>query len=867
MRINRFMTFALLLLLGLTAASAKTFHHYSPTLAFLCDDETMTAEVSGTYHTETAGTLVIPETIVAKDGKTYTVTAIGDNFIYREECTYSNDLEEVVLPKTIKRIGDNAFRTSKLVHINLPEGLETIGEWAFCDCRKLELAEFPSTLKHIGSNAFRTCYSISVSSFPDGIETLGTGIFAYIIDKKSPLKKFTLPDHLKELPESLFFYCNNLEEIHLPAHLEKIGFGCFSSTKLTELVLPETVREIGERAFYSNALLAHVSLPKGITAIPAYAFYDCPITSLDLLPEGIKEIGAGAFRRCPIEEAIIPEGVVRLGVNAFGECAKLKTISFPKSLTEVVGNPMEHCDSLKNILIAEGHPTLQLTADSMLTCKNDDGLALLYVHPSTIVDSTFTLPVGTTEIADYAIGRYRCLNRLDFPEGLRRIGEGNFRYSALRQAILPSTVEELGAYTFNNSKQLEKVVLPQHLKVIPFDAFYHCESLSEINWPEDLEKIERWAFAYSNLPSEVVLPAGVHTIRRIAFSNNKRPFERFVLPDGIEVIEGSTFSDSKLPNGIDIPSSVKMIGSYAFSGCGLKDIVIPEGVEYIGVDAFMENSLTKVNLPSSLKYLDAAAFSYNDIEQVTLPEHLQTFGAEVFSGCSRLKELVFPDKVDIRPFALHGLKGLESVVFPDSMPVLTTGLCYGCPSLTSVQLPSNLRVIECNAFENCTALEALSFPATLECIGILAFSGTSLKRVDLSQTALDLIIWEAFANNPHLEEVRLPATCTFVGEKAFANCDSIRFVVCDATVPPLAEHQAFTAPVTEQATLVVPDGSEQAYRTAEVWKEFAHITTPTALNAPANEEKVKASKVYDLRGLEKETEKGLYIKDSKLWVK
>ena len=176
-------------------------------------------------------------------------------------------------------------------------------------------------------------------------------------------------------------------------------------------------------------------------------------------------------------------------------------------------------------------------------------------------------------------------------------------------------------------------------------------------------------------------------------------------------------------------------------------------------------------------------------------------------------------------------------------------------------------MIECNAFENCTALEALSFPATLECIGILAFSGTSLKRVDLSQTALDLIIWEAFANNPHLEEVRLPATCTFVGEKAFANCDSIRFVVCDATVPPLAEHQAFTAPVTEQATLVVPDGSEQAYRTAEVWKEFAHITTPTALNAPANEEKVKASKVYDLRGLEKATEKGLYIKDSKLWVK
>lgn len=867
MRINRFITFALLLLLGLTAASAKTFHHYSPTLAFLCDDETMTAEVSETYHTESAGTLVIPETIVAKDGKTYTVTAIGDNFIYRDECTYSYDLEEVVLPKTIKRIGDNAFRTSNLVHINLPEGLETIGEWAFYSCRKLELAEFPSTLKHIGNNAFRGCYAISVSSFPDGIETLGTGIFAYITSKSSPLKKFTLPDHLKELPESLFYCCYNLEEIHLPAHLEKIGFGCFSSTKLTEIVLPETVKEIGERAFYSNPLLTRVSLPKGITTIPVYAFYNCPITSLDLLPEGIKEIGDNAFKRCQIEEAIIPEGVEKLGVNAFGGCAKLKTISFPLSLTELRGNPMECCDSLKNILIAEGHPSLQLTADSMLIRKDSEGLALLYVHPSTIVDSTFILPEGITEIADYAIGQYRGINRLDFPEGLRRIGEGNFRYSALRQAILPTTVEELGVYTFNNSNQLEKVVLPPHLKVIPDNAFYHCENLSEVNWPEDLEEIGNWAFAYVNLPSEVVLPSSVRTIGVLAFASNNRPFERFILPDGIEVIDGDTFSDSQLPNGIDIPGSVKMIGSYAFSRCGLKDIVIPEGVEYIGEKAFRMNSLTKVNLPSSLRYLDAAAFASNDIEEVTLPEHLQTFGAEVFSGCSKLKELVFPDKVDIRPFALGRLKGLEHVVLPDSMPVLTTGLCYGCPALTSVQLPSNLRVIECNAFENCTALEALSFPATLECVGNLAFAGSSLKRVDLSQTALDLIIWEAFANNPYLEEVRLPATCSFVGEKAFANCDSIRLVVCDATVPPLAEHQAFTAPVTEQATLVVPDGSEQAYRMAEVWKEFAHITTPTALNAPANEEKVKASKVYDLRGLEKATEKGLYIKDSKLWVK
>ena len=881
--------FMALVVLGTANADAKKFYHYSPTLAFLCDDETMTAEVSGTYYTESKGTLIIPETIETKDGNTYTVTAIGNNFIYRDECYYSDGLEEVVLPKTIKSIGinafrkstlkrinlpeglesigDNAFRESKLQRINLPEGLVSIGNRSFYSCRFLELSEFPSTLKHIGRYAFGGCYNISVSSFPDGIETLGAGIFSFITSKNSPLKKFTLPDHLKEVPDSLFLYCYSLEEVHLPANVEKIGSGCFVSTNLKEIVLPETLKEIGERAFYSNTLLTHVTLPKGVTSIPAYAFYKCPFTSLDLLHDGIKEIGNSAFKGCLIEEAIIPEGVEKLGVNAFGENEHLKTISFPKSLTEFGGNPMEHCDSLKNILIAERHPTLQLTPDSMLVCKNSDGLSLLYVHTSTIVDSTFTLPIGTTEIADYAIGRYRVINRLDFPEGLRRIGEGNFRYSALKQAILPSTVEELGIYTFHDSKQLEKVVLPPHLKVIPYDAFQGCENLSEINWPEDLEEIESWAFCRTNLPSEIVLPSGVHTISSLTFANNKRAFEKFVLPDGIEDINGETFRESKLPNGIVIPGSVKFIGPNAFYNCGMKDIVIPEGVEYIGVGAFIGNNLTNLHLPSTLKYLDSQALAYTNIAQVTLPEHLETFGAEVFCGCSNLKELVFPDKVDISHFALYGLDGLEHVVLPDSMPELSTGLCSDCPNLTSVKLPSNLRVIECNSFQNCSALEELSFPATLECIGNQAFSGSSLKRVDLSQTALNLIIWEAFANNPHLEEVHLPATCSFVGEKAFADCDSIKIVICDALVPPLADNQAFTAPVTGQATLVVPDGSESAYRMAEVWKEFVHIASSTALNAPENDEKMKTSKVYDLRGIEKATENGLYIKDSKLWWK
>ena len=78
-----------LVAMNVTDAEAKKFYHYGNTLTFLCDDETMTAEVAGTYHVETSGTITVPETFVAKDGNTYTVTALSLIQIRRCRRTYA----------------------------------------------------------------------------------------------------------------------------------------------------------------------------------------------------------------------------------------------------------------------------------------------------------------------------------------------------------------------------------------------------------------------------------------------------------------------------------------------------------------------------------------------------------------------------------------------------------------------------------------------------------------------------------------------------------------------------------------------------------------------------------------------------------
>ena len=207
-----------LVAMNLTDVEAKKFYHYGNTLTFLCDNETMTAEVAGTYHVETSGTITVPETFVAKDGNTYTVTAIGDDFLCFHDFSYSQNCSEVVLPKTIKSIGKRAFGYSNIQRINLPEGLETIDDEAFSGCSSLELAELPSTVKHLGNKAFDRCGSITISALPESIETLGSSVFGGLLRPRE-MVSFSLPDNLTEIPDSMFHDRWGMKELHFPAHL------------------------------------------------------------------------------------------------------------------------------------------------------------------------------------------------------------------------------------------------------------------------------------------------------------------------------------------------------------------------------------------------------------------------------------------------------------------------------------------------------------------------------------------------------------------------------------------------------------------------------------------------------------------------
>ncbi|QKX41078.1 leucine-rich repeat domain-containing protein [Metamycoplasma hominis] len=207
---------------------------------------------------------------------------------------------KVTIPRSIKEIGKGAFSDCKnLEELILNEGLEWIDALAF---------DF-SIISHISINSNNKNFEIKDNFF---IDKNNKKILAYL-DKKTT--KVTIPSSVKEIGESAFSDCKNLEEVSLNEGLEKIGAEAFSNTNIESIIIPDSVKEIGQRAFSSCINLEEVSLN-----------------------EGLEKIGAEAFSNTNIESIIIPDSVKEIGRRAFSNCKNLKEVTYNGDASKINWN-------------------------------------------------------------------------------------------------------------------------------------------------------------------------------------------------------------------------------------------------------------------------------------------------------------------------------------------------------------------------------------------------------------------------------------------------------------------------------------------------------------------------------------------------
>lgn len=232
----------------------------------------------------------------------------------------SLDMSEVT---NVKNLPASQFAGSLLTDIVLPLNLETIGEYAFHECRLLKLYELPETLKTIGYSAFSGCPNVNITTLPAALETIG----------------------------EYAFQNSGMREVIAGEALANIGNGAFSDCQLLELVdLGATaITAVPYSAFQGCSELDEVMLPKTVETISSYAFSGTALRNIDFTSE-VSAIGENAFsnnRR--LVTATLPENLSRVESNIFANCPRLISVSMPMETTNVGVNVLASDKKLANI--------------------------------------------------------------------------------------------------------------------------------------------------------------------------------------------------------------------------------------------------------------------------------------------------------------------------------------------------------------------------------------------------------------------------------------------------------------------------------------------------------------------------------------
>lgn len=205
---------------------------------------------------------------------------------------YGDSLKAVVLPDSIQTIGIWAFKNCKdLGSVGLPEGLTTISSGAFSGCERIRELELPTTLTSIGSKAFQLCRNLSKVIIPDGVKAIG---------------------------DEAFLGCYNITTLTLGEELSKLGKAAFKSCwSIRDIVITGKVIRIMESTFEDCRALESLVLSQNIICIDALAFKECSALS-SLTYDGTKEKFARVLlmenwrTESAVKEVVCTDGIVVL---------------------------------------------------------------------------------------------------------------------------------------------------------------------------------------------------------------------------------------------------------------------------------------------------------------------------------------------------------------------------------------------------------------------------------------------------------------------------------------------------------------------------------------------------------------------------
>ena len=663
--------------------------------AFLIDKDAIEVENESDLDTQ-----LVAVNVARGSGATY---SSADGVLFRNngsELVYfpaAKDAENYAIPSTTTRICESAFLDTSLSGtLTIPISVQTIDRFAFAATDITEV----------------------VFEGRAGAAGLSTGIGAYA-----------------------FYNCNSLAELTFEENsiVSTIGEGAFMDTEeLTDITIPSTVTEIGDRAFaWSEYETSDYNTKE-------YVYVTFESADDTTLPE--LQLGNEVFFGNEIDELYLPANAVFSTGFFSGLIPDEITISPQNDIAAIDNRALYLKDAdgdYTTLLLYMGYSSFNFTYENTVEGHHNAG------DPITTV----------TEIAS-----------------------GAFRGSSLDSIMIPASVQVIGDYAFYGSDDLDTLEFEEGTGSLTIGnyAFYDTY-LSKIALPDDRNiTVGDYAFAYISDYTSVdsIDLGGTTTVGNYAFAINDESYDSH--------------------GTVTITPSVVTIGEGAFRGhgeyssnYGYSTIVIEEGshLETIGRYAFADNNFTSFNVPASVTSIAGFAFdNCTALESLTFEEGDKplVFGnpeggtdrldydypvEPVLGGVSGLTEIHFPGRLtELGNYALYDTN--EYVYSSDGsyyagLKTVTFG-AYG--NNTEEFTASKLTTIGNGAFYD-TTVTSLTIPASVTLVEANAFAGSDISSITFESIAdapAQLVIQSGVFNECNsLTSITLPSSLLTLEDGVF----------------------------------------------------------------------------------------------------
>ncbi len=277
------------------------------------------------------------------------VTSIGMVTFYN-----CSSLKSVTIPDSVTSIGEAAFYCcSSLTSVTIPDSVTSIGEMAFSRCSRLiafygKYASIDN--RHLVQNGNLIAFApsgLTEYSIPNGVTSIG----CYAFDDCSSLTSITIPDSVTSIGEGAFRDCSSLKSVTIPDSVTSIGKSAFyNCSSLKSVTIPDSVTSIGDYAFIYCSSLTSITIPDSVTEIGVLAFRSCSNLTSVTIPDSVTSIGDSAFSYCrSLTSVTIGDSVTSIGDSAFSYCSSLTSITIPDSVTSIEDSAFKNCRRLECI--------------------------------------------------------------------------------------------------------------------------------------------------------------------------------------------------------------------------------------------------------------------------------------------------------------------------------------------------------------------------------------------------------------------------------------------------------------------------------------------------------------------------------------